>query len=107
MSKTLILLMLGCLLLMYSCQQKQSETIATEGQPGKMKTEAEALNAIRSFLQEKPDAGLYLLDSAQVIDTDTHWQILVPRKDWANRMPNRAAFEVDKLTGNVSIRPLK
>jgi hypothetical protein len=107
MSKIIFLLMLGCLLLMYNCQQKQSETTATEGQPGYIQTEAEALSAVRSFLQEKPDSGLYLIDSAQAIDMDTQWQILVPRTDWANRMPNRAAFEVDKLTGKVSIRPVK
>jgi hypothetical protein len=72
---------------MYSCGQQTTETATAEGQPGQMLTEAEALLAVRSFLQEKPDARLYLLDSAQAIDTDTHWQILVPRTDWADRMP--------------------
>jgi hypothetical protein len=107
MSKTIFLLMLGCILLLYTCKQKPPQTTANEGQAEQMQTEAEALLAVRSFLQDKPDAGLYQIDSAQAIDIDTHWQILVPRTDWANRMPNRAAFEVDKRTGKVSIRPVK
>jgi hypothetical protein len=42
-----------------------------------------------------------------VVDVDTHWQVLVPRTDWAQRMPNRARFEVDKQTGQVSTQPVK
>jgi hypothetical protein len=46
-------------------------------------------------------------DSARVNDNEATWQVLVPRTDWANRMPNRARFEVDKQTGQVSSQPVK
>lgn len=59
------------------------------------------------YLQGQPNAALYVLDSASVVDVDTHWQVLVPRTDWAKRMPNKAAFEVDKPTGAVRILPVK
>ncbi|GAB2475895.1 hypothetical protein GCM10011375_22410 [Hymenobacter qilianensis] len=51
---------------------------------------------------QQPNAALYQLDSARVLEVDDHWQILVPRTDWAGRMPNKAAFDVDKQTGAVS-----
>lgn len=106
MSKIILFLVLGYILVIYSCKQKTAQTTVAEGQVPVL-TEAEALLTVKSFLQEEPDAELYIIDSARIIDTDTHWQILVPRTDWANRMPNRAAFEVDKGTGKVSIRPVK
>ena len=70
-------------------------------------TEAEAQAAVGRYLQAQPNAALYVLDSARVHDNQTSWQVLVPRTDWAKRMPNRARFEVDKATGNVSSAPVK
>ncbi len=64
-------------------------------------TEAEARAAIGRYLQSQPNADLYVVDSAQTTDLGAYWQVLVPRTDWARRMPNRAAFEVDKPTGAV------
>ena len=63
--------------------------------------------AVARYLQGQPNAALYVPDSASVVDVDAHWQVLVPRTDWAQRMPNKAAFEVDKATGAVSTRPVK
>ncbi len=98
-------LMLG-LFLLYSCNQKQPITNGPEGE-GTLLTQQEALSAVVNYLNNQPEANLYVLDSAEAIDADTQWQVLVPRTDWANRMPNRAAFDVDKRTGKVSIRPVK
>ncbi|WP_045687777.1 hypothetical protein [Hymenobacter sp. AT01-02] len=70
-------------------------------------TEEQARAAVKRYLQAQPNAALYVPDSASVLEVETRWQILVPRRDWADRMPNRAAFEVDKLTGEVSGVPLK
>ena len=63
--------------------------------------------AVVRYLQGQPNAALYVPDSASVLDADAHWQVLVPRTDWAKRMPNKAAFEVDKATGAVSQRFVK
>jgi hypothetical protein len=63
--------------------------------------------AVGRFVQTLPNATLYVPDSASVVDVDTHWQVLVPRTDWARRMPNKAAFEVDKATGRVTTRLVK
>jgi hypothetical protein len=63
--------------------------------------------AVARYLQGQPNAALYVLDSASVLNADAHWQVLVPRTDWAKRMPNKAAFEVDKATGQVVTRPVK
>ncbi|GAA4496147.1 hypothetical protein GCM10023172_08870 [Hymenobacter ginsengisoli] len=63
--------------------------------------------AVARYLQNQPNAALYVPDSASIIDVDAHWQVLVPRTDWAKRMPNKAAFEVDKATGQVVTRPVK
>ncbi|QNP52360.1 hypothetical protein [Hymenobacter qilianensis] len=65
-------------------------------------TEAQARAAVVRFVMQQPNAALYQLDSARVLEVDDHWQILVPRTDWAGRMPNKAAFDVDKQTGAVS-----
>jgi hypothetical protein len=70
-------------------------------------TEAAARQAVARYIQAQPNAALYVPDSARVVDVDTHWQVLVPRTDWAQRMPNRARFEVDKQTGQVSTQPVK
>jgi len=65
-------------------------------------TETEARVAVARYVQNQPNAALYQLDSARAVDVQTHWQVLVPRTDWAKRMPNAAAFEVDKQTGTVT-----
>lgn len=70
-------------------------------------TEADARAAVARHIQRLPNAGLYVPDSARVTDNEATWQVLVPRTDWANRMPNRARFEVDKQTGQVSSAPVK
>ncbi|WP_151087829.1 hypothetical protein [Hymenobacter baengnokdamensis] len=63
--------------------------------------------AVRHYLQSQPNAALYVPDSASVVEVATHWQVLVPRTDWARRMPSRAAFAVDKQSGAVSTRAVK
>lgn len=63
--------------------------------------------AVARYIQTLPQAALYVPDSARAGEVDTHWQVLVPRTDWAGRMPKRAAFEVDKATGTVTTRPVK
>jgi hypothetical protein len=69
--------------------------------------EASARAAVARHIQTLPNATLYVPDSARVNDNEATWQVLVPRTDWANRMPNRARFEVDKQTGQVSSQPVK
>jgi hypothetical protein len=59
------------------------------------------------YLQSQPNAALYVLDSARVNDNEATWQVLVPRTDWAQRMPNCARFEVEKTTGTVRTGPAK
>ena len=70
-------------------------------------TEASARAAVARHIQTLPNAALYVPDSARVNNNDASWQVLVPRTDWAGRMPNRARFEVDKQTGQVSSQPVK
>jgi hypothetical protein len=70
-------------------------------------TEAAARAAVARHIQALPNAALFVPDSARVNDNDATWQVLVPRTDWAGRMPNRARFEVDKRTGEVSGAPVK
>ena len=70
-------------------------------------TATAARAAVGRYLQGQPNVALYVLDSANVLEVDDHWQVLVPRTDWAGRMPNRAAFEVDKNTGTVSTLAVK
>ncbi|MDJ0365575.1 hypothetical protein QMK33_10445 [Hymenobacter sp. H14-R3] len=74
--------------------------------PGAATAEA-ARAAVGRFVQALPNAARYVPDSASVADVGTHWQVLVPRTDWAQRMPSKAAFEVDKATGAVTTRPVK
>ena len=69
--------------------------------------EASARAAVARHIQTLPNAALYVPDSARVNNNDASWQVLVPRTDWAGRMPNRARFEVDKQTGQVSSQPVK
>lgn len=70
-------------------------------------TEAGARAAVARHIRALPNAALYVPDSARVNDNAASWQVLVPRTDWAGRMPNRARFEVDKQTGQVSSQPVK
>ena len=70
-------------------------------------TEAAARAAVARHIEALPNAALFVPDSARVSDNDATWQVLVPRTDWAGRMPNRARFEVDKQTGRVSSQPVK
>lgn len=75
--------------------------------PAPAPTEAAARAAVARHIQALPNAALYVPDSARVNDNNASWQVLVPRTDWAGRMPNRARFEVDKQTGQVSSQPVK
>lgn len=115
------LLPCAALLLATACQPATPPTAATadlptvplatttEGTaptPGAPTAEA-ARAAVARYISALPQAALYVPDSARVVDVDTRWQVLVPRTDWAKRMPNRAAFEVDKATGAVTTRPVK
>jgi hypothetical protein len=68
---------------------------------------ASAKAAVTTYINQLPNAALYAPDSARVVDTGGSFQVLVPRTDWKDRMPNRAAFEVDKATGAVTTRPVK
>lgn len=92
-----------------SCQTSQPQTVNPTSQtaPTGAPTEAAARVAIALHLQQQSNKALYQLDSARVTDVDTHWQVMVPRTDWANRMPNAAAFEVDKQTGKVTTLMVK
>ena len=100
-----------CFVLLASCQQ----TPPAANAPGSTATTpqaaaispADARAAVGRYLQGQPNATLYVLDSARVNDNDTSWQVLVPRTDWARRMPNRAQFEVNKTTGAVQSAPVK
>ncbi|NML63783.1 hypothetical protein HHL22_01055 [Hymenobacter sp. RP-2-7] len=74
---------------------------------GQVASAAAAKAAVAYYLSQQPNRQLYVTDSARVLEVGSHYQVLVPRTDWAGRMPNRAAFEVDKATGTVSTRPVK
>ncbi|MBD2722667.1 hypothetical protein [Hymenobacter armeniacus] len=71
------------------------------------KTEAEARTLVAAYVKTLPTPELYVTDSARVNDNGATWQVLVPRRDWARRMPNSARFEVQKETGAVSTAPVK
>lgn len=117
-----LLLPAALLLALAGCQSATAPTTAADAAPadaaaapattapvtaaGAPTSEA-ARAAVSRFVQTLPNATLYVPDSASVVDVDTHWQVLVPRTDWAKRMPNKAAFEVDKATGTVTTRPVK
>jgi hypothetical protein len=81
---------------------------ATAAEPAlKVSTHEEARAAVAAYLKAQPNAALYVVDSANVVNVDTHFQVLVPRTDWKGRMPNRERFEVDKATGIVQGLPVK
>lgn len=115
-------LLIGVLLLaLAGCQSATAPTTASPAGPppaaapsaismptGTPAPTAEAARAaVARYVQGQPKAPLYVPDSATIIDVDAHWQVLVPRTDWARRMPNKAAFEVDKATGVVRALPVK
>jgi len=111
------LLSAALLVALASCQPASAPTAApatpeaaatTPAVPaaGAPTTEA-ARAAVGRYLQAQPNAALYVLDSASVVEVDTRWQVLVPRTDWARQMPNKAAFEVEKSTGAVSTLPVR
>ena len=114
MFKPFMLLLLSSAGLLASCQQTPPTTsapatapTAAPPAPTGAATEAAARTTVGRYLQDQPNATLYVLDSARVNDNGATWQVLVPRTDWAQRMPNRARFEVDKATGTVQTGPIK
>lgn len=103
MSKRLLTL-LGVAATLAGCQPTPSSTAspAATGAPTPVPTEAAARAAVVRYLQTQPNAALYLPDSARVLDVTTHWQVLVPRTDYAQRMPNRARFEEISKRGRLA-----
>ena len=110
MLKSLSFLLLGAASVFAGCQQTPpntsaptaAETPAAAAPATAPLAEADAKAAVGKFIQAQPNANLFVIDSARVNDNDATWQVLVPRTDWARRMPNAARFEVDKTTGTVS-----
>lgn len=94
-----------------ACQSATTPTAQTTARQAPTPTAAlateDARAAVRRYLGTQPDSALYVLSSATILDADASWQVLVPRTDWAGRLPNRARFEVDKQTGQVSSQPVK
>ena len=88
-------------MMLAACQPAPPASAEGDAAPSKSTPEADARAAVGRYLQSQPNARLYVLDSARVNDNGTSWQVLVPRTDWAGRMPDRARFEVDKITGTV------
>lgn len=114
MRKLVLILLPTTLLTLGSCQSTPlAETEATTAAPTPaaaqlaIRTTADARAAVARFVLTQPKPALYVMDSARVNDNGTTWQVLVPRTDWARRMPNRARFEVSKATGFVRIEPVK
>jgi len=121
MIKTLPALLLGLACALGSCQRTENATdmpaatddamaadsAAAPDAAAMISTEADARTAVRDYVQELPNRALYQVDSASVVDADAQFQVLVPRTDWAGRMPNKAAFNVDKQTGVVTVQPVK
>ena len=121
MKKFFPALLLGLACALCNCQRPQDATSSLDTTPpvnatdsmttasatGGPATEASARMAVRSYVQELPNRAVYQLDSAQVMEAGTQYQVLVPRTDWAGRMPNKAAFNVDKQTGVVTVQPVK
>lgn len=103
---------LGAALLLAGCQPGPPADTAAQAPvevtpPAAPKTAAQARTLTAAYIQALPAAALYVPDSARVNDNGATWQVLVPRRDWARRMPNRARFEVDKATGEVSAGAVK
>lgn len=88
-----------------SCQSRQPASVqpAVTAVPPGAATVAAARNALNLHLHQQTNAAVFQLDSARFNDEQTHWQVLVPRTDWAGRMPNEAAFKVDKQTAQVTV----
>jgi hypothetical protein len=112
MTAPLTYLTLGTALMLASCQPSAPTETAAQApaeapQPAAPKTEAEARTLTAAYVQALPNAALYVVDSARVNDNGATWQVLVPRRDWAKRMPNSARFEVDKTTGDVQTGTVK
>jgi hypothetical protein len=110
MFKPLSYLLFGVACTLASCQQTPPNTsaptaaetpAATAPATPQQLSEADARAAVGKYIQAQPNAALFVVDSARVNDNDATWQVLVPRTDWAKRMPNAARFEVDKTTGAV------
>lgn len=118
MLKPLSYLLLGAASVLASCQSspKADNTLGgpveiaqpvPAGTSPEAKTDADARTAVRNYIQTQPNAALFVIDSARVNENGATWQVLVPRTDWAKRMPNAAHFEVDKATGEVSTGTVK
>jgi len=109
-----ILVSTSLLVTLVACQSATAPTGPTAAataptataSPGAPTTE-DARTAVRRYLGLQPDSALYRLDSAAILDADASWQVLVPRTDWAGRMPNKAAFDVNKASGTVTRRAVK
>ncbi|MFD2720090.1 hypothetical protein ACFST9_15310 [Hymenobacter monticola] len=110
MSTLLPYLTFGAALVLASCQPSpKADTAAqnpSEAAPAP-KTAAEAQALTAAYIQTLPNAALHVVDSARVNDNGATWQVLVPRRDWARRMPNSARFEVNKTTGEVNLGMVK
>jgi hypothetical protein len=110
MTKPLLMLaLIAALGSLGSCQSRQpaSALPPVTAAPTGAATVAAARNALNLHLQQQTNAAVFQLDSARFNDEQTHWQVLVPRTDWAGRMPNAAAFKVDKQTAQVTILMVK
>ena len=109
--KNLLLPAAALLLALGACQSpkvtQQVPDSSAMTQSEQVASAASAKVAVAAYINQLPNAALYAPDSARVVDAGSSFQVLVPRTDWADRMPNRAAFEVDKATGNVTTRPVK
>ncbi|OWP62988.1 hypothetical protein CDA63_11430 [Hymenobacter amundsenii] len=90
-----------------SCQRPETATDTPASAAVPVTTEAAARAAVGSYVQALPEHDLYQTDSASVMEAGAQFQVLVPRTDWAGRMPNKAAFNVDKQTGAVTEQLVK
>jgi hypothetical protein len=100
------------LVLLAGCQASQQGDPASAQsglqQPASVSpTQSPALVAVANHVKMLPNAAVYQLDSATVADGELTWQVMVPRTDWAGRMPNASAFEVDKQTRKVTTLMVK
>ncbi|QNE38548.1 hypothetical protein F1C16_02770 [Hymenobacter sp. NBH84] len=120
MMKTIPALLIGFGCTLGSCQRTQdtptTDAIAADSAAApatatmpntSVGTEAAARTAVHDYVQELPNRTVYQVDSSSVMESDAQFQVLVPRTDWAGRMPNKAAFNVDKQTGVVTVQPVK
>lgn len=116
--KHLPILALTALALLGSCQQTPAtEQTSTQQTPTEQNTpapptssaatEGQARAVLARYIGQQPQAARYQVDSARLVEVDAVWQAMVPRTDWKGRMPNAAAFEIDKLTGQVRVLPVR